>query len=206
MQVLTSEAVKDPTAVERRVTREVEARKQKHEQDNEARKLTKEEQHAKDAEKREVDVARTGLHCCLFRITNLSNRKHLWRIKKEAQQLDMTGITIINPRTNIVIVEGGLKAIKHYKRLMLERIKWTENARSNLIAHGNAEVLAGQTAEEEVDLSGNKCELVWEGELRARNFAKWVGEREANNDVAVRNFLGKNAEAYWKLAIRAEEA
>jgi hypothetical protein len=42
--------------------------------------------------------------------------------------------------------------------------------------------------------------------LKAGNFAKWVGEREANNDVAVRNFLGKNAEAFWKLAIRAEEA
>jgi U4/U6 small nuclear ribonucleoprotein PRP3 len=206
MQVLTSEAVKDPTAVERQVKRAVEARKQKHEQDNEARKLTKEELHAKDAEKREADVEHTGIHCCLFRIASLSNGRHIWRIKKEAQQLDMTGIIIINPRTNIVIVEGGLKAIKHYKRLMLGRIKWTENARSSLIARGNAEVLAGQTAEEEVDLSGNKCELVWEGELRARNFAKWVGEREANNDVAVRNFLGKNAEAFWKLAIRSEEA
>jgi U4/U6 small nuclear ribonucleoprotein PRP3 len=88
--------------------------------------LTKEEQHAKDAEKREGDVAWTGLHCCLFRIANLGNGKDQWRIKKEAQQLDMTGITIINPCTNIVIVEGGLKAIKHYKWLMLERIKWTE--------------------------------------------------------------------------------
>ena len=172
------------------------------------RKLTKEEQHAKDSEKREADIARTGLHCCLFRIANLSNGKHLWRIKKEAQQLEMTGIVILNPRTNIVIVEGGLKAVKHYKRLMLERMKWTENARNNLIARGNAEVLAGQRTEDsdDVDLSGNTCELVWEGELRARNFGKWVGERETSNDAAVRNFLGKNAESFWKLAIRSEHA
>ena len=208
VKVLTSDAVKDPTAVERRVRREVEARKQKHDQDNEARKLTKDERHTKEAEKREVDIARTGLRCCLFRIANLSNGKHLWRVKKEAQQLDLTGIVILNPRTNIVIVEGGLKAIKHYKRLMLERIKWTENARSSLIAKGNAEILAGQQTEEspDQDLSDNRCELVWEGELRARNFSKWVGEREASNDAAVRNFLGKNAESFWKLAVRSEQA
>ena len=208
MKILTSDAVKDPTAVERSVRREVDARKQKHEQDNEARKLTKEERHAKEAEKREADIARTGLRCCLFRIANLSNGKHLWKVKKEAQQLDLTGIVILNPRTNIVIVEGGLKAIKRYKRLMLERIKWTENARSSLIAKGNAEMLAGQQTEEspDQDLSENRCELVWEGELRGRNFSKWVGEREASNDAAVRNFLGKNAESFWKLAVRSEQA
>ena len=204
MKVLTSEAVKDPTAVERRVRKEIETRKNKHEQDNEARKLTKEEKHAKESEKRAADVLRTGLHCCLFRIANLSNGSHRYKVGLTAQQLELTGIVILNPRTNIVIVEGGMPAIKKYKRLMMVRINWTDNSRNPTIAKGNQEMLGDQPEPE--DLSGNTCELVWEGELRTRNFKKWIGEREASNDAAARKWLGKPAENFWRLAVRSEQA
>ena len=203
MKVLTSEAVKDPTAVERRVRKEVDARKNKHEQTNEARKLTKEERHSKLSEKRAVDVLRTGLHCCLFRIANLSNPSHRFKIDQNARQLELTGIVIMNPRTNIVIVEGGLPAIKKYKRLMMARIDWTENARNPVIAKGNQEILEEPEPE---DLSANTCDLVWEGELRTRNFKIWVGQREASNDAAARNWLGKGAENFWRLAVRSEHS
>jgi len=43
------------------------------------------------------------------------------------------------------------------------------------------------------DLSANTSDLVWEGELRSRNFKIWVGQREASNDAAARNWLGKEA-------------
>ena len=204
MKVLTSEAVKDPTAVEKRVMREVEARKNKHELDNETRKLTKEERHAKESEKRAADVLRTGLHCCLFRIANLSNPSHRWKIRVNAQQLELTGIVILNPRTNIVVVEGGMKAIKQYKRLMLNRIDWKDNSRNRIIAKGNQEILGDQPEPE--DLSDNTCELIWEGELRTRNFKIWVGEREALNDAAARKWLGKGAENLWRLAARTEQS
>jgi U4/U6 small nuclear ribonucleoprotein PRP3 len=204
MKVLTSEAVKDPTAVERRVRKEIETRKNKHEQDNEARKLTKEEKHAKESEKRAADVLRTGLHCCLFRIANLSNGSHRYKVSMTAQQLELTGIIILNPRTNIVIVEGGMPAIKKYKRLMMVRINWTDSSRNPTIAKGNQEMLGDQPEPE--DLSGNTCELVWEGELRSRNFKKWIGEREASNDAAARKWLGKPAENFWRLAVRSEQA
>ena len=203
MKVLTSEAVKDPTAVERRVRKEVDARKNKHEQTNEARKLTKEERHSKLSEKRAVDVLRTGLHCCLFRIANLSNPSHRFKIDQNARQLELTGIVIMNPRTNIVIVEGGLPAIKKYKRLMTARIDWTENARNPIIGKGNQELLDEPEPE---DLSANTCDLVWEGELRSRNFKIWVGQREASNDAAARNWLGKGAENFWRLAVRSEHS
>lgn len=204
MKVLTSEAVQDPTSVERRVRREVEVRKNKHEQDNEARKLTKEEKHAKDSEKRAADVLKTGLHCCLFRIANLSNPSHRWKIRVNAQQLELTGIVILNPRTNIVVVEGGMKAIKKYKKLMLNRIDWHDNARSRIIARGNQEILGDQPEPE--DLSNNTCELIWEGEPKTRNFKVWVGEREALNDAAARKWLGKGAENFWRLAARSESS
>lgn len=203
MKVLTSEAVKDPTAVERRVKREIDTRKNKHEQDNEARKLTKEEKHAKESEKRAADVLRTGLHCCLFRIANLSNGSHRHKVSMNAKQLELTGIVILNPRTNIVIVEGGMSAIKKYKRLMTVRINWTDNSRNPTIAKGNQEMLGDEPEPE--DLSGNTCELIWEGELRTRNFKKWIGEREASNDAAARKWLGKGAENFWRLAVRSEQ-
>ena len=202
MKVLTHEAIQDPTAVERRVRREVDARKTKHDTDNEARKLTKDERHARDSEKRVVDVQRTGLHSCLFRIANLSNKRHQFKVNKTAQQLELTGIVILNPRTNIVVVEGGMQAVKKYKRLMMVRIDWTDNARNALIAAGNKEMLE----EEPQDLSSNTCELIWEGELRNRNFKAWVGFREAENDAAARSFLGKGAENFWRLAVRSEAA
>ena len=202
MQVLTSEAVKDPTSVERRVKKEIDARKNKHEQDNEARKLTNEEKHAKQSEKRAADVLRTGLHCCLFRIANLSNPRHRHKIRTNAAQLELTGIVILNPRTNIVIVEGGMSAIKKYKRLMTARINWTDNSRNPTIAKGNQEMLEDEPEPE--DLSGNTCELVWEGELSTRNFKRWIGEREASNDAAARKWLGKGAENFWRLAVRSE--
>ena len=203
MKVLTSDAIKDPTAVERRVRREIEARKNKHELDNETRKLSKEERHQKDSEKRAADVAKTGIHCCLFRIENLSNPSHRFKVNKTAQQLELTGIVILHPRANIVIVEGGLQAIKKYKRLMTVRIDWTDNSRSAAIRAGNREMLGEADEREPEDLSANRCELVWEGELRTRNFKSWVGEREANNDAAARKFLGKNAENFWRLAVRS---
>lgn len=202
MKVLTSEAVKDPTMVEKRVRREVEARQNKHEQDNEARKLTKEERHAKDSEKRVADIKKTGIHCCLFRIANLSNPSHRFKVLKNAQQLELTGIVILNPRTNIVIVEGGLQAIKKYKRLMTVRIDWTDNSRNTTLREGNKEI-HGDQAEPE-DLSGNTCELIWEGELRIPNFKKWIGVREASNDAAARQWLGKGAENFWRLAVRSD--
>jgi U4/U6 small nuclear ribonucleoprotein PRP3 len=203
MKVLTSEAIQDPTAVERRVRREIEARKEKHEQDNEARKLTKEQRHQKDSERRVADVAKTGLHCCLFRVENLGNPSHRFKVNKTAQQLELTGIIIHHPKTNIVVVEGGLQAIKKYKRLLTVRINWTDNSRNATIREGNREMLGDQPEPE--DLSGNRCELVWEGELRTRNFKTWIGEREASNDADARRFLGKNAENFWKLAVRTDD-
>jgi U4/U6 small nuclear ribonucleoprotein PRP3 len=51
MKVLTSDAVQDPTKVEAKVRKEVTARANKHEHDNEARKLTVEQRQEKDYQK-----------------------------------------------------------------------------------------------------------------------------------------------------------
>lgn len=41
-----------------------------------------------------------------------------------AQQYHLTGCVLVHRDINLVVVEGGPKALKKYKRLMLNRIKW----------------------------------------------------------------------------------
>jgi U4/U6 small nuclear ribonucleoprotein PRP3 len=57
MRVLGEEAVKDPTAVEARVNREIADRHEKHLEINEERRLTKEQRNEKLARNQEKDVA-----------------------------------------------------------------------------------------------------------------------------------------------------
>jgi U4/U6 small nuclear ribonucleoprotein PRP3 len=43
----------------------------------------------------------------------------------------MTGCAIMTPHHNIVVVEGGPKNMRKYKRLMLQRINWNEKGKAN---------------------------------------------------------------------------
>lgn len=42
-----------------------------------------------------------------------------------AQQYHLTGCVLVYSNVNLVIAEGGPKALKKYKKLMLQRIKWS---------------------------------------------------------------------------------
>ena len=39
----------------------------------------------------------------------------------------VTGVTILNPECSVVIVEGGPKSQRKFRRLMQNRIKWEED-------------------------------------------------------------------------------
>jgi len=204
MRVLGEEAVKDPTAVEARVNREIQERAQKHVETNEERKLTKDQKHAKLASQQEQDAAK-GIHATVYKIDNLSNGRHRFKIAKNAEQNALTGICILSPKFNLVIVEGGEHSINFYKKLMLNRIDWTENTAPNSVREGNKEALANWLqAEDEKgelkDLTLNKCTLVWEGEEKTRAFRKW-GSRVCETDAAAKEALTRaKMENMWTLA------
>ncbi|KAI9877206.1 MAG: hypothetical protein M1830_004532 [Pleopsidium flavum] len=204
MRVLGEEAVKDPTAVEARVNREIQERAQKHVETNEERKLTKDQKHAKLAAQQEQDTAK-GIHATVYKIDNLANGRHRFKIAKNAEQNALTGICILNPKFNLVIVEGGQHSINFYKKLMLNRIDWTENTAPNSVREGNKEALANWLqAEDEKgelkDLALNKCTLVWEGEEKTRAFRKW-GSRVCETDAAAKEALTRaKMENMWTLA------
>lgn len=203
MRVLGEEAVKDPTAVEARVNREIMERKQTHLEANEERKLTKEQRHEKISATQERDAAK-GIHLVVFRISSLANGQHRFKINKNAEQLSLTGTCIMHPKFNLVIAEGGEQSIRQYRKLMMNRIDWTENAPSRQHGSQNGALRHWLQAEDEggslKDLSLNELKLVFEGQIKVRAFKKW-GSRVCETDAEVREILSRHKmENFWSLA------
>lgn len=137
MRVLGNEAVADPTKMEALVRQGVADRLKEHLQRNEERKLTKDQKTEKFMKKIKRD---SSIECRLavFRIESLRDRVHKFKVDINAQQMQLHGL-LINPVQDvegrmdntmpaIVLVEGGPKAIKFYKKLLLSRIKWEKNS------------------------------------------------------------------------------
>ncbi|KAJ7885084.1 pre-mRNA processing factor 3-domain-containing protein [Mycena olivaceomarginata] len=220
MKVLTSDAVQDPTRVEARIRREM----------NAERKLT-DEQRREKVEGKKVEEEKRGVVGAVFKIKNLSDRAHRWKVRKNAEQFGLTGLCIFNPHFSMVYVEGAAKFVRSYKKLMMNRMKWTQAAR----ARGEGAVLAneGEDAEGEgeagadaaggaeasgsgsvkkdeeaatTSLEDNKCYLVWEGMLRDRSFSDFKA-RSCPTDREAKDLLGERHKGYWDQAKnwRAEE-
>lgn len=203
MRVLGEEALQDPTAVETRVNREIAERHQQHLQANEDRKLTKEERHQKLAANQEKD-AQKGIHVLVFKVGSLTNGRHRYKISIEAEQHGLTGVCIMHPSFNLVVVEGGQYSITKYKKLMLNRIDWTENVPSRERDGAKGAVREWLKAEDDrgmlKDMSLNECVLVFEGESKGRVFRKW-GSRVCETDAEAREVLARTKmESFWVLA------
>ncbi|KAF3924574.1 hypothetical protein ABW20_dc0103921 [Dactylellina cionopaga] len=196
MRVWGDEAVKDPTAVEAKVNKQIAERREKHINANEERKLTKEQKLEKLHHNQDQDVAK-GVHCLVFRIKNLTNPSHQFKIWKNAEQLSLTGICISNPKFNLVVVEGGQWGISKYRKLMLQRIKWNE-ASDMVGSDAEAESPAATTNANAMD--SNSCLLVWEGELKVRAFKRFTTNK-CESELDARKVLERNkVENYWTLA------
>ena len=223
MRVLGEQAVKDPTAVEARVNREIAARATAHLSANEERKLTKAQREAKLKAQQDGDEAK-GVKVAVFRVGSLSSGKHRYQVDVHAKQSALTGMVVLHPLMNLVIVEGGPHSVGAYKKLMLNRIKWDENAAplsndDGGAAKGGGTFTGGHAAEgsawsnkaaewcnpldangELKDLSANRCVLVWEGDEQARVFKKW-GSKACETDGEARDVLGRQKmENMWTLA------
>ncbi|KAB8223706.1 pre-mRNA processing factor 3-domain-containing protein [Aspergillus novoparasiticus] len=212
MRVLGEQAVKDPTAVEARVTREIAERRNKHEEANEERKLTKEERREKLARQQEKD-AEKGILMSVYRIDSLANGRNRFKISKNAEQNALTGVVVMHPKFNLVIVEGGSHSINNYRKLMLNRIDWTENAGPNAVREGNREAQVSWLAAEDEqtgdlkDLSSNTCSLLWEGQVKTRAFRKWLGARVCETDSQAKDVLARaKLENFWALGKSAKQS
>lgn len=183
MRVLGTEAVQDPTKIEAHVRQQMAKRVKAHEEANAARKLTVDQRREKKARKLKEDVS-LGVHVAVFRIRDLiNNASKKFKVETNAKQLYLTGCVMLYRDCNVVAVEGGIKQIGKYKRLMLNRIKWEED----MVKMDGTDV-------------PNKCVLVWEGTSKHRNFGEIKFKVCPIEKNAREHFKKHNVEQYWDLA------
>jgi len=179
MRVLGTEAVLDPTKMEKHVRDQMAKRLREHEERNLERKLTPQQRKEKRVNKLKEDTS-AGVRVTVFRVTDLSNGSHKFKVETNAKQLFMTGVVVLCGDCNVVVVEGGPKQSHKYKHLMLNRIKWKEEAR-------NAECEP-------------KCSLVWEGHALERSFGEMQFKACPSEAFAREHFRSHGVEHYWALA------
>lgn len=120
----------------------------------------------------------------------------------------------------MIYVEGAAKFLKNYKRLMMQRIAWTEAARprgaeevelenpnsdaeddgpstSKVAVKAPSEEATG--ADGRTSLENNKCFLVWEGRVRDRAFNNFKG-KSCPTDRDAKEVLGDKLKGYWDQA------
>ncbi|RKP36336.1 pre-mRNA processing factor 3-domain-containing protein [Dimargaris cristalligena] len=213
MHVLANESVQDPTKVAAEVRRQVTARQEEHERINRERQLTDEERRAKKQAKLAEDEAR-GISCLVFKVQNLSHPQHKYKVDTNAQQLNLTGVAIMNPIQGLVVVEGGAKSLKAYKKLMLRRIEWdlsTENSDDNSDTDSEDESMppSGPTAASGSPARAtgpNFCALLWEGQVPERRFKHFRFRLCPTESKALACLASGQADQFWALGKQIEAA
>jgi U4/U6 small nuclear ribonucleoprotein PRP3 len=191
VRVLASEASADPTQVEADVRAQVAERQQNHIADNEARRKTKLELKEKAELKAKAD-RESGLQANVYRVWSLDSAQHKYKIDVNARQLQLTGTLVEYADCNLVIVEGGAKALRKYKALMLRRIDWSSVLKSEDDRHSTR---AGSPRQK------NQCVLIWEGPIAAPAFDKFHSVK-LHSESSVKSFLKRrHIESYFELAL-----
>ncbi|XP_012721269.2 U4/U6 small nuclear ribonucleoprotein Prp3 [Fundulus heteroclitus] len=189
MRVLGTEAVQDPTKVEAHVRAQMAKRQKAHEEANAARKLTAEQRKEKKVKKLKEDLT-NGVHVTVYRIRNLQNPAKKFKVEANANQLYLTGTVVLHRDVNLVVVEGGPKAQKKFKRLMMHRIKWEEHNSKRDDPDGDDDTRRN-----------NKCWLIWEGTAKERSFGEMKFKQCPTENMAREHFKKHGTEHYWDLAL-----
>ncbi|KAG8010032.1 U4/U6 small nuclear ribonucleoprotein Prp3 [Nibea albiflora] len=215
MRVLGTEAVQDPTKVEAHVRAQMAKRQKAHEEANAARKLTAEQRKEKKVKKLKEDLT-NGVHIAVYRIRNLQNPAKKFKVEANANQLYLTGTVVLHRDVNLVVVEGGPKSQKKFKRVMMHRIKWEEHNskrdgessfifESRLCAYSWIRKLINNS---HLDPDGdddtkrnNKCWLIWEGTAKDRSFGDMKFKQCPTESMAREHFKKHGTEHYWDLAL-----
>ncbi|XP_077455782.1 U4/U6 small nuclear ribonucleoprotein Prp3 [Stigmatopora argus] len=189
MRVLGTEAVQDPTKVEAHVRAQMAKRQKAHEEANAARKLTAEQRKEKKVKKLKEDLG-SGVHITVYRIRNLQNPAKKFKVEANANQLYLTGTVVLHKDVNLVVVEGGPKSQKKFKKLMMHRIKWEEHNSKRDDPDGDDDTRRN-----------NKCWLIWEGTAKDRSFGDIKFKQCPTENMAREHFKKHSTEHYWDLAL-----
>lgn len=114
-----------------------------------------------------------------------------FKISKNATQKNLTGVAAVHPGLNVVVVEGGPKAVKFYKKLMLKRIDWSSSSHVND---------SGDEEDVENRASNNRCYLVWEGRVKERAFGFFKVKLLSTESMCREHFEKMHCVHYWQAA------
>lgn len=133
-------SILSPTEVEMEIRKNKEARIQKHIENNESSKLTIEQKHEKNVQKRKDD-SEDNITASVFAIKNLKNPLHFASLTNMAQKWFITGGIFIvkHPEMSFVVIEAGPKGTRKYCSLVNQRIKWNieENCEAKMTFQGS---------------------------------------------------------------------
>uniref|UniRef100_T1J0D7 U4/U6 small nuclear ribonucleoprotein Prp3 n=1 Tax=Strigamia maritima TaxID=126957 RepID=T1J0D7_STRMM len=186
MRVLGTEAVQDPTKIEAHVRAQMAKRQKAHEEANAARKLTTQQRRDKRVKKMREDLS-LGVCVTVYRVRELTNPSKKFKVETNCNQLHMSGCVVLYRDCNVVVVEGGPKQQKKFKKLMLHRVKWGEDNISKDLDDGSED-------------RRNRCHLVWEGTVKHRCFGDMKFKVCPTENHARDHFKKNGVEHYWDLA------
>ncbi|CAO2816527.1 unnamed protein product [Amaranthus hypochondriacus] len=190
MRVLGSEATQDPTKLEMEIRAAAAEREQAHVDRNIARKLTPAERREKKERKLFEDPNTLETIVSVYKINDLSHKQNRFKVDINAQENRLTGCAVISEGFSVVVVEGGVKSIKRYGKLMLRRINWA----------AKMEKEDEEEDEDEEEKPANKCVLVWQGSVAKPSFHRF-SVHDCRTEVAARKvFIDKGVGHYWDLA------
>jgi U4/U6 small nuclear ribonucleoprotein PRP3 len=197
MRVLGTEAVQDPTKVEAVVRAQMALRQERHESANESRKLTPAQRQAKRVQKLKQDT-KFEIQACLFRVNDLRDKRKCFKVEENAKQQLLTGVGLMHRDLAVVLVEGGARSLKKYKKLMLRRIRWQEEKDDDEASDNASGAEDGGNGDE--PKRHNQCVLVWEGTVPERAFDKFE-MKLCRSEAAAREVLQeRGVPQYWDLA------
>ncbi|KAL1508722.1 hypothetical protein AB1Y20_004817 [Prymnesium parvum] len=196
MQAMKNEAVADPSAMEAKVRAEMAQRIKNHEMRNQARKLTPEERREKKRRKLTNDPSAGGTPVSLYRIDQMPNKQKLYKIDINAQQNHLTGVALLTEKCNLVVVEGGPKAQKRYRKLLTQRIDWAE------MADDDDDDDDEEDRDEARRRASQVCKLVWEGAVVKPHFKNFRVEAARTYEAARKVLKDKGCEHYFDMAVR----
>eukprot|EP01006_Ploeotia_vitrea_P057097 TRINITY_DN68152_c11_g2_i1.p1 TRINITY_DN68152_c11_g2~~TRINITY_DN68152_c11_g2_i1.p1 ORF type:complete len:259 (-),score=155.68 TRINITY_DN68152_c11_g2_i1:65-769(-) len=127
MKALGAAAIANPSAADRKAREQIAQRKLKHEMDNDARALTKEQRAAKLRLKLQEDTS-VEVVTSVFSVPELTGQVR-FKLNMSAEHFNFTGCAIRSAEGCMVVVEGGPKGMRRFTRLLLHRIKWDEQLR-----------------------------------------------------------------------------
>ena len=236
MKVLGNEAVMDPSKMEKDIREGKQQRQLDHEMRNLAAKKTPAEARAKITKKLKGDrekAEKEGINVAVFKITGeLLDATKRFKIDMNARQLYLSGVCLIVHDdeditstvvpANMIVVEGGAKGIKTYKKLLLRRIKWAqdhpayqldEQRRQQEEMNNDESDVKTKDDDDEEEEDGDEdekkpirhskfpmeCKLMWEGVVSESKFPQFRLE-ECKSVRSARGFAKNNkCEHYWNM-------